>query len=51
VRLPVDVAGEVLGRPADLEQLLLELATLRRVHQDGVVVQPFAQEWLDPPVP
>ena len=33
VRLAVDVAGEVLGRPADLEQRLLEPAALGRVHE------------------
>ena len=33
VRLAVDVAGLVLGRPADLEQLLLEVAALGRVDE------------------
>ena len=33
VRLAVDVAGEVLGRPAELEQHLLEVAALGRVHR------------------
>ncbi len=51
MRLTVDVAGEVLGRPADLEELLLELSALRGVHQDTRVVQPFAQKRLDPLVP
>ena len=36
VGVAVDVAGEVLGRPADLEQRLLEPAALARVHHDGV---------------
>ena len=35
VRLAVDVAGEVLGRPAELEQLLLEVAALGGVHDDA----------------
>ena len=38
VRLAVDVARQVLGGPADLEQGLLEVAALGRVHHDGVVV-------------
>ena len=38
VRLAVDVAGEVLGGPADLEQRLLEPAALGGVDRDGVVV-------------
>ena len=38
VGLAVDVPGEVLGRPADLEQRLLEVAALGRVDDDGVVV-------------
>ena len=38
VRLAVDVAGLVLGRPADLEQLLLEVAALGGVHDDAVGV-------------
>ena len=42
VRLAVDVAGEVLGRPAELEQRLLEVAALAGVHGDGVVVEPRA---------
>ena len=38
VRLAVDVAGQVLGRPAELEQHLLQVAALGRVHHDGVLV-------------
>ena len=38
VRLAVDVPGVVLGRPAELEQRLLEVAALGGVHRDGVVV-------------
>ena len=48
VRLAVDVAGEVLGRPADLEQLLLEVAALGGVHQHGGVVEALAEQRLDP---
>ena len=51
VRLPVDVAGEVLGGPADLEQLLLEGAALARVHDDGEVVDALADERPDLLVP
>lgn len=40
VRLTVDVTGQVLGRPAQLEQRLLDLPALRRVHHDRVRVQP-----------
>ena len=40
VRLAVDVPGQVLGRPAELEQHLLEVAALGGVHDDGVVVDP-----------
>ena len=43
VRLAVDVAGEVLGRPAQLEQRLLEVAALGGVHDDGVVVDAGAE--------
>jgi hypothetical protein len=42
VRLAVDVPGQVLGRPADLEQRLLEPPALARVHQDRVLVDPGA---------
>ena len=51
VRLAVDVAGEVLGRPAELEQHLLEVAALGRVHDDAVVVDARADERLDLLVP
>ena len=44
VRLPVDVAGEVLGRPAQLQQHLLEPAALGRVHHDGVAVDPLPEQ-------
>jgi hypothetical protein len=49
VRLAVDVAGEVLGRPAELEQRLLEVAALGGVHHDGVpvVTEPLAEHPLD----
>ena len=43
VRLAVDVPGQVLGRPAELEQRLLEPAALGRVHRDGVVVDAGAE--------
>ena len=43
VRLAVDVAGEILGRPTDLEQHLLDPAPLAGVHDDGVVVDPGAE--------
>ena len=39
----VDVTGEVLGRPADLEQHLLDPAALTGMHDDGVLVEPGAQ--------
>jgi hypothetical protein len=44
VRLAVDVPGEVLGRPAQLEQRLLEVAALGGVHHHRVVVDPLADE-------
>ena len=37
VRLAVDVPGEVLGRPAELEQCLLEVAALRGMDGDGIL--------------
>ena len=43
MRLAVDVAGEVLGGPADLEQHLLDAAALAGVHDDGVVVDAGAE--------
>ena len=51
VRLAVDVAGLVLGRPADLEQRLLEVAALGRVHDHGVLVDPGAEHRRDLLVP
>ena len=47
----VDVAGEVLGGPADLEQHLLDAAALAVVHDDGVVVEAGAQHRGDLLVP
>ncbi len=47
VRLAVDVAGEVLGRPADLEQRLLEPAALGRVDEHRVVVDALAEHRRD----
>jgi hypothetical protein len=47
VRLAVDVAREVLGGPAQLEQDLLEVAALGGVHDDAVVVDARADERLD----
>jgi hypothetical protein len=46
VGLAVDVAGEVLGGPADLEQLLLEMPALGGVHQHRVGVDAFAEQRL-----
>ena len=43
VRLAVDVPGQVLRRPAQLEQRLLEPAPLGRVHRDRVVVDLVAE--------
>ena len=43
MRLAVDVAREVLGRPADLEQRLLEPAAFARVHRDRVGVDAGAE--------
>ena len=45
--LAVDVAGQILGGPADLEQHLLEPAALAGVHDDGVVVDPGAEHRRD----
>ena len=42
-----DHARQVLGRPADLEQDLLEPPSLRRMHDDGVVVDAGADLVLD----
>ena len=44
MRLAVDVAGEVLGGPAELEQDLLDGAALARVHDDRVGVDALAQQ-------
>src|SRR5206468_3654696 len=43
MRLTVDVAGEIFGRPTDLEQHLLDPAALTRVDDDRVVVDARAQ--------
>ena len=43
MRLAVDVAGQILGGPADLEQHLLDAAALAGVHDDGVVVDAGAE--------
>ncbi len=51
MRLAVDVAGFVLGRPPDLEELLLEVAALARVHDDRVLVDAITDEGLDSLVP
>ncbi len=47
VCLAVDVAGEVLGRPAQLEQHLLEVAALGRVHDDRVSVDALPDQRRD----
>jgi len=51
VGLTVDVARQVFGGPADLEQLLLEVPPLGGMDRDGQVVEPGAQQRLDPLVP
>jgi hypothetical protein len=43
VRLAVDVSRQVFGRPAQLEQRLLEPAALGGVHDDRVVVDLVAE--------
>jgi len=43
VGLTVDVAGQVLGRPADLQQHLLDPAAFAGMHDDGVVVDAGAE--------
>jgi hypothetical protein len=43
VRLAVHVTGEILRRPAELEQRLLEPPALGRVDGERVVVDPGAQ--------
>jgi hypothetical protein len=47
VVFPVDIAGEVLGGPADLEQHLLEVAPFGGVHGHGVVVDALAEHRRD----
>ena len=44
VRRAVDVAGQVLRRPADLEQQLLELAALGGMHHHGLGVDPRPEQ-------
>ena len=51
MRLAVDVAREILGGPADLQQHLLDAAALAGVHDDGVVVDAGAQHRRDLLVP
>ena len=41
--LAVDVAGQILGGPADFEQHLLDTAPFAVVHHDGVVVDAGAE--------
>ncbi len=48
VRLAVHVPREVLGRPAQLEQRLLDLPALGGVHGHGVGVEPRTDERGDP---
>ena len=43
VLLAVDVTGQVFGRPAELEQRLLEPPALGPVHRERVVVDPGAE--------
>ena len=43
VGLAIDVAGQIFGRPADLEQHLFDPAPLAGVNQDGVVIDARAQ--------
>jgi len=47
VRLAVDVAGHVLGRPAEPDEDLLDLTTLGGVDRDRVVVDAVAHQRLD----
>ena len=51
MRLAVDVTGLVLGRPAHLEQRLLEVPALGWVHDDRVLVDPLAEHRRDLLVP
>ena len=46
VSLAVDVPGEVLSRPPELEKDLLEMTALGRVDDDSLVVDARADEWL-----
>ncbi len=39
MRLAIDVTGEVFGRPAELEQYLLEVTSLARMNDDSVVIK------------
>ena len=48
MRLAVDVTGEVLGRPAELEQRLLEVAALEACTTHGVVVDARTEHRRDP---
>ena len=48
MRLAVDVPGQVLGRPAELQQHLLEVPALGRMHDDRVVVDTRPDHRLDP---
>ena len=45
--LAVDVAGQILGRPTDLEQHLLDAAALAGMHDDGVVIEAGPQHRAD----
>ena len=45
--LAIDIAGEVLGGPADLEQHLLDPPALAGVHDHGVIVDAGAQHRRD----
>ena len=47
VRLAVDIAGQVLRRPAELQQDLLEVPALAGVHDHRVLVDPRPDQTLD----
>ena len=47
VLFAIDITGQVLGRPPDLEQHLLDPAPLTVVHHDGVVVEARTQHRCD----
>ena len=51
VRLAVDVPREVLRGPTDLEEGLLQMTALGRVHDDGVGVDTRAEHRSDPALP